>query len=640
MKNLFKIMLAASLCVSASIAAPQKGMMTDLRDGKKYKTVTIGQQTWMAENLNYKTPKSKCSQNKKANCSKYGRLYYYEEENVCPSGWHIPSVKEWDELFSFVEADKTCSDFGYDDGSGDDDCDYISLPMAKDKLNKLGFSILMGGDGWGYGIGEYAHFGVIGKTHFATKYGGGSLYCFQKAFSGASDYCTNDGFSGYYSVRCIKDEKNKNVGDGLAGLLSGATNGNEQKKSADTNEGNCSNSNVLDLTVLLKDDYVTIGVRGGFLPNIYFKEMWTFRCRADGKRVTYSAKDVWKNLERGVGPKCQNGSKISPDTYVNELEKIELWTIEKESVNKLVEDMLMNELSQIYRQFKNLDDASKVRIFVEDVRDHDMKWLKKKYGPILNKIQKLRFKEIYFPNDVERSVLSETENAVYYDTRFDVKYDDTLANQLYRTFGVRKPSEADFAKENKRCHNSFVTVEMKNEQAFNENIDKVFKDSAAVDKILKDVAAKMSKGKYSSESSGGGVGDGLAGLLGGGNGKTSTKAMVGVEDHDALDAKNTCNRRSADIMKVVRQRTPGLQPFYNKALKNERYFQGIVKIKFVIQPEGSVAETSIVSSTTGNDAFDNEISAAVKRWNFGKYKCSDGNVANVTTVTIPFTFSE
>ena len=51
MKNLLKIMLTASLCVSASIAAPQKGSMTDPRDGKTYKTVKIGDQVWMAENL-------------------------------------------------------------------------------------------------------------------------------------------------------------------------------------------------------------------------------------------------------------------------------------------------------------------------------------------------------------------------------------------------------------------------------------------------------------------------------------------------------------------------------------------------------------------------------------------------------------
>ena len=106
------------------------------------------------------------------------------------------------------------------------------------------------------------------------------------------------------------------------------------------------------------------------------------------------------------------------------------------------------------------------------------------------------------------------------------------------------------------------------------------------------------------------------------------------------NAKNSCSRSASDIMKVVRQRTPGLRQVYNKALKNKRNFQGIVKIKFSINSDGNVVKTSVESSTTGNDVFDNEISTAVKLWNFGKHKCDDGNVANVTTVTIPFTFSE
>ena len=106
------------------------------------------------------------------------------------------------------------------------------------------------------------------------------------------------------------------------------------------------------------------------------------------------------------------------------------------------------------------------------------------------------------------------------------------------------------------------------------------------------------------------------------------------------NAKNSCSRSASDIMEVVRQRMPGLRHIYNKFLKQQPHFQGVVSLRFTIAPGGEIISISIASSTTGYGEFDNEIKTAVSRWNFGKFKCDDGNVANETTVTIPFTFSE
>ena len=144
--------------------------------------------------------------------------------------------------------------------------------------------------------------------------------------------------------------------------------------------------------------------------------------------------------------------------------------------------------------------------------------------------------------------------------------------------------------------------------------------------------AKVAKENY--HDGYGGIGDGLAGLLGGGIATKAKGSMKTPSERNVDMGAGGGPRSAADIMKTVRQRTPELRPIYNKYVKEKPGFLGKVTLRFTIAPGGEIISIYVVSSTTGNDEFDNEIKSAVSRWKFGKVK--SGN----TTATIPFSFSE
>jgi len=118
------------------------GAFTDSRDGRKYNTVKIGKQIWMAENLNYDAKGSKCYGNKPDNCDKYGRLYDWKTAKTsCPKGWYLPSEADWSDLMQFVNPScpliGDCANAGTklkavsgwnNDGNGTDNYGFAALP--------------------------------------------------------------------------------------------------------------------------------------------------------------------------------------------------------------------------------------------------------------------------------------------------------------------------------------------------------------------------------------------------------------------------------------------------------------------------------------------------------------------------------
>ena len=196
MRIQIKGILALSIALTATaIGAPNNGVFKDSRDGKTYKTVKIGKQVWMAENLNYKMEGSYCYKNDETYCENYGRLYEWEAAmKACPEGWHLPTKEEFETLMSNVGGKKVAGKMlksttgWYKDGHGVDMYGFNVLPAGTridgSKFRFLGLDALF----WGATEG-------IMHAHYYLR-----LKC---DYEGAYLDSSRENEAG--SVRCVKD---------------------------------------------------------------------------------------------------------------------------------------------------------------------------------------------------------------------------------------------------------------------------------------------------------------------------------------------------------------------------------------------------------------------------------------------------
>ncbi|SIO33199.1 fibrobacter succinogenes major paralogous domain-containing protein [Fibrobacter sp. UWB11] len=185
---------------------------TDPRDGQSYDVVKIGDLTWMAENLNYKTEASVCPDGDSRNCKRLGRLYTWAEaKTVCPEGWRLPTKVDFEKLIAEMFKDGVASSKGdagaalkakdgwFKKGNGTDEFGFNALPAGyRGAVLKTDDGTVTGGKF--DGIGGYAYF--WSATEDAENPESNAYYLF---LSFSSDAASLNAFAkaDYRSVRCV-----------------------------------------------------------------------------------------------------------------------------------------------------------------------------------------------------------------------------------------------------------------------------------------------------------------------------------------------------------------------------------------------------------------------------------------------------
>jgi len=187
----------------------EEGTFIDERDYQVYDWVRIGEQIWMAKNLNYVTVSgSWCYDDQDTNCITYGRLYDWETaKQVCPDGWHLPIDYEWKKLehqlgMRTKEIEKT-GYRGTDEGGKLKETGLTHWrALNKGSTNASGFSALPGG--YRNSIGSFSSIGDCAFFWSSMKTSDSHAWCriLNYNYSDVVRYPFNTGKG--FSVRCIK----------------------------------------------------------------------------------------------------------------------------------------------------------------------------------------------------------------------------------------------------------------------------------------------------------------------------------------------------------------------------------------------------------------------------------------------------
>jgi uncharacterized protein (TIGR02145 family) len=218
---IFRLLILAALLAFLPIVSCSKNTVTDI-DGNVYRTVTIGTQVWMAENLkvtHYRngdaipnvtvpaawgelTSGAYCNyDNDTAQAADYGRLYNWfavdDSRNIAPIGWHVPTDAEWQALVNYLGGDAIAGGKMKETGTEH----WVSPNTGA--TNESGFCALPGGDRSGSGH----YYDINDLAYFWSSTDSSSFHVWTRALD-----CNNSAVGRPYSdvqdglsIRCVKD---------------------------------------------------------------------------------------------------------------------------------------------------------------------------------------------------------------------------------------------------------------------------------------------------------------------------------------------------------------------------------------------------------------------------------------------------
>jgi uncharacterized protein (TIGR02145 family) len=198
------------------------GNMTD-QDGNIYKTVTIGTQTWMAENLRTTkyndgtsipnvtsssewtdlTTGAYCNYNNTTNTdtiATYGRLFNWYAVNtgkLAPKGWHVPTNADWTTLTNYLGGQALAGN-----KLKETDTTHWCSPNSW-STNETGFTALPGGGLYDYG---FDYIGYVGDWWTATEITTGYAWRWEIGYNISYVFSNSPPNLRGFSVRCVKDK--------------------------------------------------------------------------------------------------------------------------------------------------------------------------------------------------------------------------------------------------------------------------------------------------------------------------------------------------------------------------------------------------------------------------------------------------